>query len=59
MNTVKFIQTVQEGVYRNLVQIAEDKGITVQDLIRAVIIPEWHAQTRTASRPPQQRSRRS
>ena len=37
----KFMQTLDESVYQRLKMIAEQRGITIQELIRAVIIPEW------------------
>ena len=40
---LKFMQTLEIGVYRRLNSIANEKGITVQELIRAVILPEWMA----------------
>ena len=37
----RFIQTIDDNVLQKLASIAERKGITVQALIRSVIIPEW------------------
>ena len=37
----KFMQSLDDGVTKKLKAIATKKGITVQELIRAVIIPEW------------------
>jgi predicted DNA-binding ribbon-helix-helix protein len=37
----KFMQTLDSEIYRKLEQVAKKRGITVQELIRAVIIPEW------------------
>ena len=37
----KFMQTLEQEVYEKLVAIAEKRGIKVQELIRAVIVPEW------------------
>jgi len=37
----KFMQTLDSEVYDRLATIAKEKGITIQELIRAVIIPEW------------------
>lgn len=36
----KFMQTLDERVHSQLKEMAEDRGITIQELIRAVIIPE-------------------
>lgn len=37
----KFIQTINDKVFATLQDIAEKKGISVQELIRAVIVPDW------------------
>jgi len=37
----KFMQTLDQEVYDKLQKIARERGITIQELIRAVIIPEW------------------
>jgi len=37
----KFMQTLNESVYEELEKTARKKGITLQELLRAVIIPEW------------------
>jgi len=37
----KFMQTLDDEIYRKLEQIAKQRGITVQELIRAIIIPDW------------------
>jgi len=38
--TVKYIQTLRQQIYTELDRIAHQKGIKVQELIRAVIIPD-------------------
>ncbi len=37
----KFMQTLDDQVYRELGKFAEQRGVTIQGLIRAVIVPEW------------------
>jgi predicted DNA-binding ribbon-helix-helix protein len=37
----KFMQTLDEEIYRKLEEIAKERGINVQELIRAVIVPDW------------------
>jgi predicted DNA-binding ribbon-helix-helix protein len=37
----KFMQTLDEEIYNKLQEIANSRGITIQELIRAVIIPDW------------------
>lgn len=35
------MQTLDEIIYRELEKTAKKRGITIQELIRAVIVPEW------------------
>jgi hypothetical protein len=37
----KFMVTVDDGVFRDLEQLARRRDITIQELFRAVIIPGW------------------
>jgi len=37
----KFLQSIDDSVYAKLEKIAKKRGVTVQELIRAVIVPEW------------------
>ncbi len=37
----KFMQSLDPKVYAELRKIAKDRGITMQELIRAVIVPDW------------------
>jgi len=37
----KFMQSLDAEIYGKLKEIADSRGITIQELIRAVIIPEW------------------
>src|SRR6266496_5120721 len=37
----KFMQSLDPQVYGELRKIAKDRGITMQELIRAVIVPDW------------------
>ena len=37
----KFMLSLRDENYNLLTNEAEDRGITVQELIRAVIIPDW------------------
>ena len=37
----KFMQTLNDNMFRELEKMAKQRGITVQELIRAVILPEW------------------
>ena len=42
----KFIQGLAKPVYAKLGRMARKRGITLQQLIRAVILPEWLGQSR-------------
>ncbi len=37
----KFMQTLNDSMYKELEKVAKQRGISVQELIRAVILPEW------------------
>ncbi len=37
----KFMQTLDDVIYKELDKVARKRGITIQELIRAVIVPEW------------------
>ncbi len=39
----KFMQTLDDIIYRELEKVAKKRGISIQELIRAVIVPEWVA----------------
>jgi hypothetical protein len=40
LNT-KFMQTLEKDVYSQLRDMAKDRGVTVQEFLRAVIVPDW------------------
>jgi hypothetical protein len=40
-NSIKFMQTVHNEAFKILEDEAKYRDITVQELIRAVIIPDW------------------
>jgi len=37
----KFMQTLEKGVYMELKAMAKERGVTVQEFLRAVIVPDW------------------
>jgi len=37
----KFMQSLGSHVYMELSRLAKEKGVSVQELIRALIIPDW------------------
>lgn len=60
----KFMQSLDPEVYSELRKIAKDRGISMQELIRAVIVPDWmrragssHPQSSTMRRKPVRRLR--
>jgi hypothetical protein len=49
------MQTLDTGVYKQLKTMAEERGITVQELLRALVVPDWlgsnkrsHPQTKSS-----------
>jgi hypothetical protein len=38
----KFMLTLRASVFDELRRMADQRGVTIQGLIRAVIVPEWH-----------------
>ncbi len=53
----KFMQSLDPQVYAELRKIAKDRGITMQELIRAVIVPDWMRKGGTSSGGSPRRSR--
>ena len=41
----KFMLSLRDENFQLLISEAQDRGITIQELIRAVIIPDWVKQT--------------
>ena len=37
----KFMQTLEKEVYMELKAMAKERGVTVQEFLRAVIVPDW------------------
>ncbi len=48
----KFMQTLNDQMYRELEKIAKKRGVTVQELIRAVVLPEWMIHQKTDKQTP-------
>lgn len=44
----KFMLSLRDESFKLLVSEAEDRGISIQELIRAVIIPDWVKQNTVA-----------
>jgi predicted DNA-binding ribbon-helix-helix protein len=41
LEVVKFMQSLEGPPFRKLKKIAKQRGVSLQGLIRAVVIPEW------------------
>ena len=39
--TTNFFMTINDSVYQKIKRLASKRGITTQEFIRAIIIPEW------------------
>jgi hypothetical protein len=37
----KFMQSLDPGVFAELEKLARERGVSVQELVRAVVVPEW------------------
>ncbi len=35
------MQSLNQNVFEQLERMAKERGITVQELVRAVVVPEW------------------
>ncbi len=40
-DSVKFMQVLDRGIFLRLKEIARTRGVTVQELIRVLVIPDW------------------
>jgi hypothetical protein len=39
--SVKFMQVLDRGIFLKLKDLAKSRGVTVQELIRVLVIPDW------------------
>jgi hypothetical protein len=39
--SVKFMQVLDRGIFLRLKDLAKSRGVTVQELIRVLVIPDW------------------
>ena len=39
--SVKFMQVLDRGIFLKLKALAKSRGVTVQELIRVLVIPDW------------------
>ncbi len=40
-DSVKFMQVLDRAIFQKLKEVARARGVTVQELIRVLIIPDW------------------
>jgi hypothetical protein len=55
----KFMQTLEKEVYVELKAMAKERGVTVQEFLRAVIVPDWMLNHNGKERRTSSRSRTS
>ena len=47
----KFMQTLDEKVYAQLEDLAQDRGVTIQEFLRAIVIPYYMKNTDDHEKP--------
>jgi len=50
-NKMKFMQMLDSQTYRILQKEAKNRGASIQELLRTVIIPDWLSEHRRRERP--------
>ncbi len=40
-DSVKFMQVLDRAIFTQLKRLAKSRGVTVQELIRVLVIPDW------------------
>jgi hypothetical protein len=50
-NKMKFMQMLDSQTYRVLQKEAKNRGASIQELLRTVIIPDWLSEHRKKERP--------
>lgn len=48
--SVKFMQVLDRGIFFKLKDLAKSRGVTVQELIRVLVIPDWMRKSQEESR---------
>ena len=55
--SVKFMQVLDRGIFLRLKDLARIRGVTVQELIRVLVIPDWMRRSEEESRRVESRRR--
>ncbi len=55
--SVKFMQVLDRGIFLKLKQLAKSRGVTVQELIRVLVIPDWMRKSQEELKRTEQRRR--
>ena len=56
--SVKFMQVLDRGIFLKLKELAKGRGVTVQELIRVLVIPDWMRKSQEEIRRIEDRRRR-
>ena len=48
--SVKFMQVLDRGIFLKLKELAKSRGVTVQELIRVLVIPDWMRKSQEETR---------
>ena len=48
--SVKFMQVLDRGIFLKLKDLARSRGVTVQELIRVLVIPDWMRKSQEETR---------
>jgi hypothetical protein len=48
--SVKFMQVLDRGIFLKLKDLAKSRGVTVQELIRVLVIPDWMRKSQEETR---------
>ncbi len=48
--SVKFMQVLDRGIFFKLKDLAKSRGVTVQELIRVLVIPDWMRKSQEETR---------
>src|SRR5437667_11387474 len=55
--SVKFMQVLDRGIFLKLKQLARNRGVTVQELTRVLVIPDWMRKSQEENRRTEDRRR--